>query len=213
MLGSMDALAPTILSLLRRMDAEAGLRADGKATGLWWYGGHARPELRKPQTEVEWSRRLGILLTEAGYPARREVPYPDKARDRCDLVVTMKDGRRLWLEVKGAWKDYWVAKGGAGIFRSYLLHPLVPFPSMGKSHTAALDIVKLERIGAADADLVAFLLVTFDTADAPAADDLAELTGLAKLDRAPWSGFSDDWTDAKGRGVHARLWTRPTPRV
>lgn len=208
----MKHVARLVLQALRRMDTEAGPRADGQATGLWWYGGHARPELKKPQTEVEWSRRLGVLLTDAGYPTRREVPYPDKRRDRCDLVVTMKDGRRLWLEVKGAWKDYWVAKGGAGIFRSYLLHPLVPFPSMGKNHTAALDLVKLERLGPADADLVALLLVTFDTSDAPADPDLAELVALAKLDRPPWSAYSDDWTDAKGRGVHARLWSRSASR-
>src|SRR5262245_15494133 len=102
----MHEFAALVLSLLRRMDREAVARADGKATGLWWYGGHARPELKRPQTEVEWSRRLGALPAEAGYPTRREVPYPDKPRDRCDLVVTLMDGRRMWLEVKGAWKDY-----------------------------------------------------------------------------------------------------------
>lgn len=208
----MDALASAVLASLRQMDREAVPRPDGQATGLWWYGGHARPGLKKPQTEVEWSRRLGVLLTAAGYPTRREVPYPDKPRDRCDLVVTLNDGRRLWLEVKGAWKDYWVARGGAGIFRSYLLHPLVPYPSMKKGHTAALDLAKLTRVGPPDADLVALLLVVFDTDDAPAAGDVEELVSLAKLDRAPWSTFADDWKDAKGRGVHARLWLRDTPR-
>ena len=207
-----DVLAPTIISIFRRMDAEAGPRPDGKQTGHWWYGGHARPELKRPHTEVEWSRRLGVLLTAAGYPTRREVPYPDKARDRCDLVVTLNDGRRLWLEVKGAWKDYWVARGRAGIFRSYLLHPLVARPSMKKGHSAALDFAKLTRVGPPDADLVALLLIVFDTDDAPAAVDVEELVSLAKLDRAPWSSYADDWKDAKGRGVHVRLWLRDTPR-
>jgi hypothetical protein len=208
----MDALGATILTALRRMDAEAGPRADGKATGLWWYGGHARPELKRPQSEVEWSRRLGVLLADAGYATRREVPYPDKPRDRCDLVVALRDGRRLWLEVKGAWKDYWLRKGGAGIFRSYLLHPLVPCPSMGKSHTAALDLVKLRRLGPDVADVVAFLLVGFDTADAPLAPEFDELASSAQLGVAPWTGTADSWSDSQGRGVHVCLWWQPTSR-
>jgi len=97
-----DRLARDLFASLRRMDAEAVPRPDGTPTGLWWFGGHARPELRRPQTEVEWSRRLATILADAGYDARREVSYPDRPRDRCDLVVTLPDAGRIWIEVKGA---------------------------------------------------------------------------------------------------------------
>jgi hypothetical protein len=204
----MQALAQQILGSLRAMDAEAVPRSDGKLTGLWWYGGHARPELKRPQTEVEWSRRLAALLSNAGYTTRRETAYPGTPRDRCDLVALLPDGRRVWIEVKGAWKDYWVARRGHAIFRGYLLHPLVPYPALGKRHTAALDLEKLGRLGPSSADLVAFLLVGFDRPDAPLDADLAEFVGLAGLGRDPWSGATDSWTDVQQRGVHPHVWWR-----
>ncbi len=203
-----DLLARTIFTALRRMDREAVARADGKATGLWWYGGHARPELRRPSTEVEWSRRLAALLGSSGLAARQEVAYPAQPRERCDLVVEIPGRGRAWLEVKGAWKDYWSARDRDDVFRAYLLHPLVPFPSVRRTHTAALDIAKLVRLRPDDGALAALLVVGFDTADDPLAGDLAELVDRAELDAAPWTGFVDDWTDAAGRGVHVRLWTR-----
>jgi hypothetical protein len=206
-----ETLACRILTHLRDMDREAVPR-EGKPTGLWWYGRHARPELRRPSTEVAWTAALTTRLGRDDYAVEKEVPYPDRRRDRCDLVVQLPDGRRVWVEVKGAWKDYWLKKGGVGIFRSYLLHPLVPFPSMGKTHTAALDLVKLERLGPDVANIVAFVLIGFDTADAPLAPEFVEFTSRAQLGCAPWTGAADSWHDAQGRGVHVRLWWRPTSR-
>lgn len=206
-----ETLRGSILRHLRAMDAEAVPRADGRATGLWWYGGHARPELKRPQTEVEWSRRLAALLAAEGYGVRREVPYPGPGTgrpERCDLVLVLRDGRRAWIEVKGAWKDWWLARGGEAIFRAYLLHPLVPAPSLGKGHTAALDLAKLGRLRREHADAVALVLVTFDTDDAPAEPDLGEFERLAKL--GAWDGSRARWDDphAPARRVDVRVWSR-----
>lgn len=209
----METIEDEVVAALRRMDAEAGPRADGKATGLWWYGGHARPDLRRPQTEVEWSRRLGDLLRDGGRGVRREVRYPGGSRDRCDLVIDVRDrSGPLWLEVKGAWKDWWMGHGGAAMFRSYLLHPLVPAPSLGRRHTAALDVQKLARLDRTDAAAVGLLLVAFDVPSAPVTPDLTEFARLAGLDAAPWRTRTAEWPDvhAPSRTVHVRLWTRPT---
>lgn len=210
----MDALAKVIFDSLRQMDREAGIRPDGKRTGIWWYGGHARPELRRPQTEVEWSRRLRVLLASAGYPTDREVSYPSMSRSRrtrCDLVIELETGERLWLEVKGAWKDYWSANGGLGIFRSYLLEPLVADACTGKTHTVPLDLRKLEALHPPDADFVGELLVGFDESGAPIDGDVGDLVRLAGLDRSPWRAWRDRWTDPHHpeTGVSAWLWCRP----
>ena len=55
-------LAESLFTHLRRMDEEATTVRDGSPTGLSWYGGHSRPDLKKPHTEVEWSKRLAELL-------------------------------------------------------------------------------------------------------------------------------------------------------
>ena len=85
-------------------------------------GGHAKPALKRPQTECCWSDRLAELLREAGFDARREVRYRAAPRLRCDLQLTGPDGGRTWLEIKGAWKHWWNhERGSNGIYRAYLL--------------------------------------------------------------------------------------------
>jgi hypothetical protein len=200
-----DDLAATLFAFLREMDAETGVTEDCKPIGLNWYGRQRKP---RPRVEVEWTRELERRLRARGHDVRGEHPYPDKPPRRCDLVVTTADGRRTWIEVKGAWKDYWARKRNLAMFRAYLLHPREPYPKLGKEHTAALDVAKLGRLARPHADAVALLLVGFDTADLPIAPDFADLVRFEGLDRAPWTAQADDWTDAAGRGVHARYWTR-----
>lgn len=118
-------LATTLFELLRQMDQEATTVCNGHPTGLQDYGRHARPELRRPQNEPEWSKRLARLLTERGLPSEAEVKYPADPRKKCDVVVTLGPQQRLWIELKGAWRDYWQRQGSLYLYRSYLLHPLV----------------------------------------------------------------------------------------
>src|SRR5438045_2842613 len=95
---------------LKRMDAEACEPVGDYPTGLAWYGGHREPHLKRPRTECSWSLRLAELLDADGITARAEVAYPGQRRTKCDNVFVLGDGTRLWVENKGAWKEYWRKK-------------------------------------------------------------------------------------------------------
>jgi hypothetical protein len=68
------------------------------------------------------------------------------------------DGR-IWIEIKGAWKAWWGKRDH--LYRSYLLHPLVPGLDP-KTHTAALDVEKVSRMTSKAADHVGLLLIGFE---------------------------------------------------
>ena len=208
----MHEFAKTLFQVLRKMDSEAAVTAKRSPTGLNWYGGHYEPEKKRPRSEVCWSLRLAELLPEHGYPTRAEVPYKSLPRCKCDDVITLKNGQTLWLENKGAWKDYWVKQRKLGIYRSYLLHPLLPGLDASKTHTVPLDLQKLAILEKPEADHVGLLLLGFDTNDAPMAADVADLVRLAGFDRTPWTAASDHWPDPHrtGGNVCCWLWSRPT---
>ncbi len=205
-----DELARAIFEGLEGMDREATTVRDGHPTGLYWYGGHARPDQRRPQTEPNWTRRLAESLPSAGFPAAAEVPYPSRPRKRCDLVVDLGDGRSAWIEIKGAFKRYWRERGSEFLYRSYLLHPLEEGLDP-KTHTAPRDLEKLSWLAPADAAVVGFLLLGFDTRDAPMDADFADLGRLARLDAPPWRSWERDWDDPQGDEgrTRCRLWIRP----
>src|ERR1700722_15194978 len=96
--GQVTKLPDVLFKILRQMDAEAGPTKNGSLTGLSWYGGHYEPEKKRPRTEVCWSKRLAELLPIHGFPTALEVPYPNQRRCKCDNVITLEDGRRLWME-------------------------------------------------------------------------------------------------------------------
>lgn len=196
-------VAPVLFDCLRRMDEEATTlsKRTGRPLGLSDYGRHARPELRKPQCEVEWSRRLAELLNERGIVAAREVPYPERKKTRCDLVVRLGESHKLWIEIKGAWRDYW--GGSSLIYRSYLLHPLLSGLD-SKSHTVPLDLAKLAALRPPEADLVGELLVGFETPEEPMDEDVASLVSLAGL--AAWQLQTDTWISPTVDGQRVRCW-------
>lgn len=211
----MTDLTSLIFQILRQMDAEAEPTTEGVPTGLNWYGGHARTELKKPQSEPEWSKAIAERLREQGFNAEAEVRYPasdavETPRTRCDVVVMDENGRRTWIEIKGAWRTYWEQSGSLLLYRSYLLHPLVDGLDP-KTHTVPLDMQKLATLRKPDADEAGILLIGFDSTQSPMDDDVAELTSLAGLDDAPWSLAADEWDDAQRPGERIRcwLWRRP----
>ena len=182
-----------IVTALRAMDAEAQ-PVDGKPTGLWWYGGWARRDLKRPQTEVEWTRALAQRLN-----CRREVSYPADPRKRCDLVAA-----GCWIEVKGLWPAYWEGLGKRSIYEAYLFDPLKPYPALGKDHTAARDLVKLRTLSATNAPFVGLVLIGFDTVAAPCDADVAEFACLAGL--GDWWHGHAAWPNAQRPGEAVQVW-------
>ena len=206
-------LAARLFDCLHIMDAEATtLTSAGNATGLSDYGRHARTDLNKPQCEVEWSNRLAELLNQCSYPTEREQPYPDSPRKKCDLVVTLPLAEKCWIEVKGAWRDYWGGKNTT--YRTYLLHPLVPGLDESKTHTVPLDLEKLSTLHRPEAHHVGLLLIGFEDPDDSMDQDITELTKLARLG-PPWSLVYGEWMSPihEGQQVRCWFWHRPTVMV
>ena len=182
-----------IVDALKAMDAEAQL-VNGKPTGLNDYGRWARQDLKRPQTEVEWTRELARRLN-----CKREVGYPSVPKKRCDLVM-----ENCWIEVKGLWPAYWEKMGGRSIYEAYLFDPLKPYPSLKKSHTAARDVAKLRSLPAAEAPVVGLVLIGFDTIAAPCDEDVKEFTKLTGLET--WWQGSASWADAYLPGQTVKVW-------
>ena len=193
------------------MDADATTMRNGHPTGLSWYAAHARPELKKPQTEPEWSKRLAALLTESGWASAAECRYPVQgSRQKCDVVIALPGGGKLWLEVKGAWKQWWQERGGEHIYRSYLLHPLLPGLDKSRTHTAALDLQKLKVITREHGTHTGLLLIGFDGAE-PMQPDVDEFARLAGLDHPSWQSWRDSWPDSRRQGQFVRCWLWVSP--
>lgn len=200
----MSPILHEVMDLLRQLDDEATTVRDGSPTGLSWYGGHAKPDQSRPQTEPCWSRRLAALLRQRDHDATAELAYPDIPRARCDLVVRTPDGA-CWIEIKGAWREYWRKQGGLAIYRSYLLHPLVD-GLVEKSHTVPNDIEKLATLSRDDAHTVASLLVGFDADDHPMNEDVEALIERASLREPAWATPQEQWPDPYRPGEHVRCW-------
>lgn len=182
-----------LVAELRAMDSEA-LPVNDTPTGLNWYGRWARRDLKRPHTEVEWTRALAARLG-----CQREVRYPADPQNRCDLVVD-----KCWIEVKGLWPAYWEAMGQRAIYEAYLFDPLKPYPSLAKSHTAARDIVKISRISSEVAHTVGLVLVGFDSDSKSCDGDIDEFTRLANLGH--WWHGSARWPDQYLLGQSVKVW-------
>jgi hypothetical protein len=205
-MSPMHEFTDVLFALLLRMDAEAVPTTDGVPTGLNWYGKHRHPHQVKPQTEPCWSQRLAELLSEFGFHADKEMRYPaDSActdRRMCDNVVILPNNSILWMENKGAWKEWWRKRGKVGKFRSHLLE---------SGNSARHDVEKIAALCEPHANWVAILLIGFDAAVCPMEPDVADFRTIADLDKEPWRSASMHWPDRwrEGQQVHAWLWWRP----
>jgi len=202
----MRLLAEQIIQCLREMDYEATAVRDGHATGLYDYGRHARPELKRPQCEPAWTQRLNVLLRSRGFECDAEVRYPahdgELTRAKCDLVVESTEGK-AWIEIKGAWRSYW---NGKGLYLCYLFHPLMDGVDAGKSHTVPLDLKKLEAIDASHARWVCEVVVGFDTSDDAMDGDIEKLEALARFTPPKWARAHERWDDPYRVGHRVNVW-------
>jgi hypothetical protein len=203
----MESFVQSLFRSLRRMDDEASVSIDGTPTGLAWYGGFFRPDLKKPQTEPSRAKRLVEILPGEGYPCDVNVRYADPSlkRCKCDIVVEMHDRRRMWIEIKGDWKEFWRQDGRQWIYRSYMLHPLVSGLD-AKSHTVPYDLDRLKTVCAADGSSVGCLIVGFDSDEAPMDQDIEELQQLTAFNDDPWKMHTTKWADRYRPGCNVRLW-------
>ena len=147
-----------------------------------------------------------------GLVVRPEEPYPVNRRKKCDLVVVLKGGVAVWVEVKFSWKNWFECINGYKtnsdfIFQDYLL-------GNHHSHSAAGDFVKLIDLAPASAYL-GVLLIGFDSTDAPMNQDIENLekqavgVGWLRDDPQRWK----DRRDPTGR-CHINCWFwRHSPRA
>jgi len=202
---SVAVFEDAVFQALQRMDAEAVPGGRGP-TGLNWYGGYAKPDQKRPQTEPCWSSRLAELLPRLGYPARAEVRYPRSPEGSggiCDVVAVLPDEANLWLEIKGAWPRYWGRTSPT--YRSYLFHPLLPGLD-DKSHTVPLDVEKLKALKPPDAGHCALLLLGFDSDRDSMDADVAKLVQLAGLGQPSWVTYTKSWKAVNRPGENVKCW-------
>jgi hypothetical protein len=202
-------LARLMFKILHAMDRGAATVRGGEAAGLYRYGWHAQPDHDRPQTEPHWCSELARRLSARDIRTRVNVAYPgldDDLRNRCDLVVEMVDGATLWIEVKGAWKEYWRKQGKTRTYESYLLHPLVEGLDDSKTHTVPLDLDRLATLRPGDADFTAMLVIGFDTARASMDREVARLEKLAGLREYPWRFEQDVWPDPFRSSQRVKCW-------
>lgn len=188
----LSPLAAVIFPSLKEMDAEA------HPHGLYDYGRFVCSEGRKPSAENCWSSELASRLRQRPWTCDSQGQYPG-SKQSCDLIVTGSNGR-IWVEVKGGWKDYWADKGNPGKFRSWLYD------------STATDIDKLAALDQNHAAYVGLLLVGFEYAHSPMDDEVEKFKKRKGLGGDPWREWKDDWPDPwrQGHRVRCWLWIRPT---
>lgn len=202
-------LARLMFKILHAMDRGAATVRNGKPAGLYRYGWHAQPDHDRPQTEPHWTKELARRLSARDIDATAEVAYPNQAEDghaRCDLMMRLVDGATLWIEIKGAFKEYWRQQGKTRTYESYLLHPLVEGLDDTKRHTVPLDLDQLATLRPEDADFTAMLVIGFDTARASMDRDVARLESIAGLRKYPWRFESDVWPDPFRTSQRVKCW-------
>jgi hypothetical protein len=206
-------IASALFRSLRFMDGEAATPAawkDGQdyQTGLFWYEGYWNSEPTRGQvkgTEPAWTRRLAQVLPEReGIPCCEQVTYPGKAKQTCDLVIHTTGPKRLWIEVKGAFKSHWVKKGDLTIYRKHLL--ALDEPSWAKDGSAAKDVKKLQLLQPADAAYIGILLIDFDTESYSMDGEIEQLRELVGLRSPLWDETVDQWEDRYESGRRVRCW-------
>jgi hypothetical protein len=190
-----DQLFTEIIAALRTMEAEAVPCADGTLTGIRGYCDHVNPERRDKRNVVEnlWSDGIALRLQQRGIHAETQVPYP-VYNGWCDLVVPFDSRSRIWIEVKGEWRE--VISGASSRsnskYRDYI-------------RSTAADVDKLNTLTQEAATHVGLLVIGFDRRAAPIRDeDLSPI--VEKMRPHQWTVHCESWDDQWFKGFRIRIW-------
>jgi hypothetical protein len=210
---SVSQLRHEIIDQLKAMDKESTSVVEGVETALADYAVHAG--MKRSLRETAWANRLAERLNQSGWSAAREQRYPglDGAplqRIKCDLVVTMEDKRKVWLELKPAWRECFTLAGKIernddGLYFPYLFGPYSN--GWDKTHSAVQDLEKLESLTSVDADYTALLLLGFDSDESPMGSDVKRMIRMATLRARGWRGFTPvTWRDRRCNACRINCW-------
>jgi hypothetical protein len=180
--NEIEAVAAAAFRALREMDSQC-------PTGLCNYVSVSPYAGKKHKDEAAMTWGITKALAEKWHIEQCEHKYPHGSRKKCDRVVELSDGSRLWLEIKFSWRTWFYEVVKWNDARSYDGY----FGGAHHSHSVAGDFAKLERIGCEHARYVALLVIGFDADDNKMSADLAALAQRDNLNQRGWHFFSDSW--------------------
>lgn len=189
-----EAVAAAAFQALREMDAEC-------PTGLCNYvsvSPHAGKK-RKDEPATTWgvtralAKRWRIEQCEHDYP---------HGGGKCDRIVELPDGSRVWLEIKLAWRSWFYEVVKWNDMRAYNGY----LGGAHHSHSVAGDFTKLERIGRDHARYASLLIVGFDGSDAKMSEDVVALAEREKFEDRGWHLLSDPWVTPQSDECWNRCW-------
>jgi hypothetical protein len=153
--------------------------------------------------EIAWEKALCGRLNQHGYHSAWQVPFPQDPRKKCDIVTSV-DGKKMWIELKSAWKA-WIDEKNTfrtnnRSFKPYLF-------GKGKTHSAAGDIRKLETLTKPDADYLGGLLVGFDSVTDPMDPEVSErIAEMDMIDKGWEVAGPHTWADLNNPACRHACW-------
>jgi hypothetical protein len=189
-----EAVAAAAFRVLRQMDAQC-------ATGLCNYVSVSPYVGKKFKDERAITWGVTNALAEEWDIEQCEHNYPQH-NGKCDRVLELSDGSRVWLEIKLAWRVWFheaVKWNDARAYNGYLT-------GAHHSHSVAGDFKKLERIGRDYGRYVALLVIGFDAADGKMTADMAGLANSENLEHRGWHFLSDSWETPQSAECWNRCW-------
>lgn len=189
-----EAIAAATFQALREMDAEC-------STGLCNFVSVSPHAGKRGKDESALTWGVTKALAKKWPVEQREHNYPHGG-GKCDRVVELSDGSRVWLEIKLAWRAWFyeiVKWNDTRAYSGYL-------GGAHHSHSVAGDFTKLERIGRDHARYAALLVIGFDAADGKISEDMAALAERENLQQRGWHLLSDAWVTPQSAECWNRCW-------
>ena len=127
---------------------------------------------------------------------------------KCDLVVSLDNGERLWLEIKLAWKAWANCKSPPTYANPF--YPSYLRGSKIRSHSLRDDFQKLNTLCPAT-DHRAVCLVGFDSLADPMDGEVSDIFQEAQLDDPGWQrAMNTHWPDRRNTTfrINVLVWWR-----